>query len=164
MATVSTTVVMSGAAISAGSIPSRFAAMGSSPPVTFAQTTVQSIAADTTPARRRSLYLSMINAESATARPKPTSSATRSSIQMIRAVSAKRSSSTARPRMIRVELWEPQFPPVSIIIGIKDTSRGTAANAASYFEMIAPVILAESISTSSQTMRCFACFQAGVLR
>ena len=42
-------------------------------------------------------------------------------------------SERASPRMTSVELCEPQFPPVSINIGIKDTRSGIAANASSYF-------------------------------
>ena len=106
----------------------------------------------------------MMTPDSTAASARPTSSATRSSFQSMLSASAKCSSSTARPRMMSVELWEPQLPPVSIIIGMNDTSSGTAANAASYFEIIAPVMLAEIISTSSQMTRCLACFQTGVLR
>ena len=39
------------------------------------------------------------------------------------------SSSVASPLIINVELCEPQFPPVSINIGINATNNGTAANA-----------------------------------
>ena len=66
--------------------------------------------------------------------------------------------------MMSVELCEPQLPPVSISIGMKATSSGTAAKASSYLEIIAPVMPAETISTSSHTMRCFACFHTGVFR
>ena len=44
------------------------------------------------------------------------------------------------------------------------TSSGTAANAASYLEIIAPVMPADTISTSSHTILCFACFHTGVFR
>ena len=164
MATVSTTVVMSGAAMSAGSRPSFFAATGKSPPVTLAQATVHMSASDTTAASRASPYLSMMTPVSTSASAVPTTSDTRSSFHSIASVSEKCSSSTARPRIMSVELCEPQLPPVSIIIGMNATSSGTAANAASYLEIMAPVMPADTISTSSHTMRCFACFHTGVLR
>ncbi len=43
-------------------------------------------------------------------------------------------SSTDIPRIIIVELCEPQLPPVLISIGINDTSAGIAAHASSYFQ------------------------------
>ena len=51
---------------------------------------------------------------------------------------------------------EPQFPPVSISMGMKDTSRGIAAKASSYFVMIVPVMVAENIRIRSHTIRCLA--------
>ena len=82
-----------------------------------------------------------------------TSAATRISFQMTRSASFKRMSSMAMPRMIRAELWEPQFPLVSISMGIKETSTGIASKATSYFVMIIPVKVAESIKISSQGIR-----------
>lgn len=57
-------------------------------------------------------------------------------------------------------LWEPQFPPVSISMGRKATSRGTAEMASSYRVMIEPVMAADSIKISSHTTRWRACSQA----
>ena len=68
------------------------------------------------------------------------------------------------PRMIMVEACEPQLPPVSMSMGRKDTSSGIAEIAASKCSSIAPVIIAENISTSSHTMRCFASVTTDVLR
>ena len=59
--------------------------------------------------------------------------------------------------MISVALWEPQFPPVSMSMGMKDTRIGTAAKASSYLVMIVPVMVAENIRISSHTIRCRAC-------
>ena len=58
--------------------------------------------------------------------------------------------------MIRVELWEPQFPPVSISIGINDTRSGIAANAFSYFVMIVPVMIDVNIRIRSHGIRFLA--------
>ena len=55
--------------------------------------------------------------------------------------------------MMRVELCDPQFPPVSISMGIKDTRRGTAANASSYRVMMVPVMVADSIRKRSHAKR-----------
>ncbi len=55
----------------------------------------------------------------------------RNSLNKTRKKSLNPISSTAKPRMIKVELCEPQFPPVSMSIGIKDTKIGTAEKASS---------------------------------
>ena len=76
--------------------------------------------------------------------------------------SVKRISSSAIPRMISVALWEPQFPPVSISIGMKDTRRGMAANAFSYLVMIVPVMMEVNIKIKSHGIRFFACWRTDV--
>ena len=68
------------------------------------------------------------------------------------------------PRMTRVLLWLPAFPPVSVSMGIKVTSRGMAEKAASYRPRMPPVIMPEIISTSSHTMRFLARANTPVLR
>ncbi len=73
-------------------------------------------------------------------------------------------SSTLIPRIIIVELCEPQFPPVLISIGINETSSGIAEHASSYLVSIVPVIAADSISTKSQNTLFFACFISDVLK
>jgi len=66
--------------------------------------------------------------------------------------------------MTSVELCEPQFPPVSINIGIKDTRSGIAANASSYFVMIVPVIMEVSIRMRSHGILFFAWAKVDVLK
>ena len=60
--------------------------------------------------------------------------------------------------------WLPALPPVSVSIGIKVTSSGIEAKAASYRPRIPPVSIPEIISTSSQTIRFFARVKTPVLR
>ena len=73
-------------------------------------------------------------------------------------------SSTDIPRIIIVELCEPQLPPVLISIGINDTSAGIAAHASSYFVKIVPVIAADNISINSQKILFLACLKSDVLK
>ena len=68
------------------------------------------------------------------------------------------------PRITRVLDWLPAFPPVSVSMGMKVTSRGMAAKAASYWPRMPPVIMPEIISTSSHTIRCRARVKTPVFR
>ena len=61
----------------------------------------------------------------------PTMADTRSSLPSTRIKSAGSTSPRARPRTIRVLIWLPQLPAVSISMGIKETSRGSAVKASS---------------------------------
>ena len=65
----------------------------------------------------------------------------------------------ARPRTIRVLIWLPQLPAVSISMGMKETSRGRLTKAASYRVVTMPVKVADSIRISSQGIRCLAWVQ-----
>ena len=64
-------------------------------------------------------------------RARRTSSATRASFHHTVSRSDGRISSSARPRMIIVDACEPPLPPVSMSMGMKETSSGSAAMAAS---------------------------------
>lgn len=97
-----------------------------------------------------------------TARTAPTISEMRNSLKITRKISRKWIWERAIPRMIRVELCEPQFPPVSISIGMNETRRGIAANAFSYFVMIVPVMIEVNIRMSSQGILFFACVKTEV--
>ena len=55
--------------------------------------------------------------------------------------------------MTVTEDWLPQLPPVSMSMGIKAVSTTCAARAFSKWVMMAPVKVADSISSSSQKMR-----------
>ena len=74
------------------------------------------------------------------------------------------SSSRLRERMTVTEDWEPQLPPVSISMGINETSSGSVAIAASKCSSIAPVTIAESMRTRSQMIRFFAREKTGIFR
>ena len=126
---VSTTVVISGDAMMAGSMCSFFANNGSVQPMILAMMTINDSDSAITIAIFKSLYIIKIRIPLAIARPIPTSYAMRNSLKITRKMSLNLISSRASPRMIRVELCEPQLPPVSISIGINDTRSGTAANA-----------------------------------
>lgn len=94
----------------------------------------------------------------------PTTSEMRNSLNRTLKKSLRRISSNAMPLITIVDVCEPQLPPVSISIGINATSMGMAENASSYRVIIAPVNVAESIKTSSQTILCLAGPKTEVLK
>ena len=61
----------------------------------------------------------------------PTMADTRSSLASTRIKSAGSTSPSARPRTIRVLIWLPQLPAVSISMGMKETSSGRLTKASS---------------------------------
>ena len=99
-----------------------------------------------------------------TARTNPTITPTRTSFHTTFRISEGSTSPIAIPRMIMVLLWLPEFPPVSISIGIKLTRSGIAAKAFSYFTRIPPVIVLESIKIRSHGILFFANVKTPVFR
>ena len=89
---------------------------------------------------------------------------TRSSFHSTRRISPASISPTAMPRMIMVLLWLPALPPVSVSMGIKVTSSGITANAASYLARILPVIMLLTIRIKSQASLFFARTNTPVFR
>ena len=156
-------VVMKGLAMTAGSSLSLSASIGSVQPTIFAQQTVSSIVTHTTAATRTvtaSLPISrrstsMILQKVAAARVAPQSTATRISFQMTWSRSENSTSPRDRLRMTVTLAWEPEFPPVSISIGMKTVSTTCTASASSKLVRIMPVKVAETIRSSSQGMRFF---------
>ena len=55
--------------------------------------------------------------------------------------------------MTVVLAWEPEFPPVSKIMGMKVTSNGIAEMASSNFPKIEPVIVPATMRMSSHRIR-----------
>lgn len=104
MEQVSTSVVISGAAMIAGSKLIFFANSGRIQPMIFDKMTVQIRERPITTASFKSLYMIKIHSPFASASPRLTSSATRNSLNMTLKISLKRISSNASPRMIKVEL------------------------------------------------------------
>ena len=153
---VSTRVVISGDAIIAGSRPICFASSGNIQPINLEMITVAMSENEITRASPRLWYIKKMRAPFAVASTMPTSKETSNSFHTTRKKSWNRISSSAIPRMTSVELWEPQFPPVSISIGMKETSSGMAANAFSYFVIIVPVMIEENIKISSHGILRFA--------
>ena len=144
----------------AGSMRRRLAAMGSTQPTSLASTTVAARDREITRAMAPSRYWRRIRRPLAAASTALTIRDTASSFRTTRKRSRGRISSRASPRITRVALWEPQLPPVSISMGRKATSSGTAEMASSYRVMMAPVTAAESIRISSHRSRRRACSQA----
>ena len=99
-----------------------------------------------------------------TASTNPTIRPTRTSFHTTFRISFGSISPTAIPRMIIVLLWLPEFPPVSINIGIKLTRSGIAAKAFSYFTRIPPVIVLESIKIRSHGILFFASVNTPVFK
>ena len=144
----------------AGSMRSCLAAMGSTQPTSLDRITVATRDREITRAMAASWYWRKIRRPLAAARAALTIRDTANSLRTTRITSRGWISSRARPRITSVALWEPQLPPVSISMGRKATSSGTAEMASSYRVMMEPVMVADSIRISSQRMRCRACSQA----
>ena len=154
-------VVMNGDAITAGSKPIRFANMGSVQPTSFAQNTVQTIVrqitaatsgvTDTFPNTKWSINMSLAKLQTASVAPQTT--ATRISFQITFPRSENSISFSEIPRITDTLDWEPQFPPVSISMGIYAVSTVTAANASSNPAIICPVNVADTISSNSHGIR-----------
>ena len=124
-------VVISGEAIMAGSTWASFAKMGSTHPIDFAMQTVRISVTETTTATCRSWYCTIMRIKFTKERAAPQISATRSSFHHTYRISLGVISSSAKPRMIIVEDWLPQLPPVPVICGIKVTRIGMLTKAAS---------------------------------
>ena len=99
-----------------------------------------------------------------TASTKPTIKPTRISFHKTFNTSDGSISPRAMPRITMVLLWLPEFPPVSINIGIKLTNSGTAAKAVSYFTRIAPVMVLDSIRIRSHGILFFASWNTLVFK
>ena len=156
-------VVMNGDAMTAGSRPSFCAAIGRVQPTSFASTMVMISVRQTTSATsgeietlpKSSLSTSIIFAKAAAAMAQPQSTATRISFQMTSITSRNSISPSEMPRITVTEAWLPELPPVSISMGMNEVSTTCAASAFSKLVMIMPVKVAETMSRSSQGMRCF---------
>ena len=131
----------------------------------FAITTVKNIASETVRAisaewgvvsNRRRKLTALSTA--------PASTPTRISFHRTANRSRKCTSPVAIARITMVLLCEPALPPVSVSIGIKVTSIGTAAKALSYFARMLPVIMPDTISAISQKILFFAKVKAPVCR
>ena len=152
--------------MTAGSRCTAFAAMGSRPPrhlETITVTSSERLTARATAAPvcgSKSRMRPKLTAASAA----PHSRLTASSLFSTRSASRGRISPSARPRMTRVEDWEPQLPPVSMSMGMNAASTTTEESTSWKPLMMPPVNVAEIMSTSSQTMRFFARAKGLVLR
>ena len=124
-------VVISGADMSAGSMCSFLAAIGSRQPSDLAMKSVQMSVSETTAATSASPYWSQMRRKLTAASTVPHSSATRASFHQTVSTSPRSISPSASPRMTMVEACEPPLPPVPISIGMNETSSGSEAMAAS---------------------------------
>ena len=105
--------------MTAGSKPIFLASKGSVQPINLAAATVTTSVSDTTsatwaPTRSSSRSL----AKFTTARLRPQSTATRISFHKTAKISLKWISLRERPRIMVTEDWLPEFPPVSMSMGI----------------------------------------------
>ena len=118
--------------MTAGSSPSRLAAMGSRQPSSLEETTVTMRVRLTTRATAVPTWLKMVSrARLARARVTPHSTPTWSSFQEALHQSPHRSSPRERLRMTVTEDWLPQLPPVSMSMGMKAVRATWAARASS---------------------------------
>ena len=140
----------------AGSMPSFFAAIGRSPPITFANITTSSIARLTVNAMSAgSPSIIIIFAKLKIESKRPTVTAILSSFQSTFAASAGSMSPTAIPRMISVAAWLPVFPPVPMRSGKYDTSTITDESMSSNWAIIAPVTMSDTERNMSQGILVF---------
>ena len=159
--TASVMVLMSGLAITAGSMPIFSASMGSVQPTHLANMTTKTIVTLTVSATstvtsgfessRRST--SSIFTKLTAARQTPLSTATRSSFQMTPTMSPGSVSPMDRLRMTAVELCEPELPPVPMSMGMKPVRTANFASASSKWVIIMLVKVAESMRNISQGTR-----------
>ena len=158
-ATVSTRVVIKGDAITAGSRPIPFAAMGRSAPVSFAIMTVAKSASATARATARvtsgfciiSLSTRSTLAKATDASTAPVISPQSASFNIIGTILRRSISPSDMLRITVTETWAPELPPVSISIGTKRTR--TVGKSASNLLSIAPESVAEIIRSKSQGIR-----------
>ena len=116
--------------MTAGSRWTRLARMGRKQPSSLDTITVTISVKLTTRATEKARWLSSISlARFTTARVMPHSRPTRISFQATRIQSQYRISPRERPRITVTEDWLPQFPPVSMSMGIKAVSTTWAARA-----------------------------------
>ena len=98
----------------------------------------------------------------------PTVIAILNSFQSTRPMSFRAISPRARPRMVSVEAWEPQLPPVPMSMGMHEVSATPSVpqstSALSKWEMIRPVNVAEIIRKNSQGSLFFARLSTPVRR
>ena len=93
------------------------------------QTTAIIVIPNATASIRFRSYMMQMRMPFTKARSEPTTSATRISLKITRKISENSISPTASPRMISVELCDPQFPPVPISMGINVIRIGITAMA-----------------------------------
>ena len=158
--------------MTAGSKPSFFAKSGSVQPTTFATRTVTVIVRHTTsatiaetsvfPSKRRSTSITF--AKHTADRAIPHKTAVLISFHIIMPMSEKPSSPSERERIIVTDDCEPEFPPVSISIGIKAVRTTSCDKALSKFVIIIPVKVAETIRNKSQPILCLKRLNAEVRR
>ena len=164
-ATASTIVVISGPAIIAGSNLIFFAIMGNTPPTTFANTTIKNKVKQTVIETNKSvLSIKYILKKLTEDKINPTMQLTRSSFHKTLRISLVLMSPNAKPLIIKVEDWEPAFPPVSINIGINDARTITDCKALSNLFIMFPVNAADIINNRSHGNLCFANANALVFR
>ena len=113
-------------------MPMRCAVIGSRQPIIFAMMMVKNMLMTTVRQTLncpglKSMRRTRFTAASTVAQVRPT----RNSFQRTFRTSDSSMSPTAMPRMIMVLAWLPQFPPVSMSIGIKVTRIGMTSKAAS---------------------------------
>ena len=123
--------MINGDAIIAGSNFNFLASIGRAHPNVFANTTVPISVNPKTIASFISWYWIITLIPLNIANIIPTKNATLISFHIAFSISFYPISSITISRIINVELCEPQFPPVPIIIGINETRSGTAAKASS---------------------------------
>ena len=120
-------VDINGADIFVGSILKRCANMGRLHPINLATTIVIISVIDTTIASFKFLYIRYILKPLMIESIALHNRATLNSLKITLKKSVKWISSTESPRIIKVELCEPQLPPVPISMGINDTNKGIKA-------------------------------------
>ena len=124
---VSTSVVISGDAMIAGSSRTFLARSGRTHPMSFEIMTVPISESPITSASAISLYMMRMRMPFASASSTLTIRDTRNSLKMTRKIYLNWISPRAIHRMNSVALWEPQFPQASVRMEIKETSRASDA-------------------------------------
>ncbi len=160
----STSVLITGPEITAGSIFNRAASGGSSEPITLAHSTI--VNRDALTVSDSAMLDPQVRARTKPTAPMSTPSRkpVRISCHSSRQVSLSFTSPTAMARMIVLVACEPELPPVPISSGTKKDSATAASSSCSKKRITVPVSISVRNSTISQPTRFRVTVSTGVLR
>ena len=152
----STTVVINGADIKAGSKPSRSNSKGKLAPAVAARIEMQSIETPAATATKGSPLNFQDQGTTTAASNKPSKTPAKASRATVRQGPKACKRLVLRPRITTVELWAPTFPPVPINKGIKAANCTTRCSTPCWEAITAEVPVLVMSNTNNHNTRLFA--------